>query len=65
MRAPVGIVERKLQRTYVHDSELEGNEDLAVGRVAVVIDDEGARHSAVVSARLGRWWELALSTGNR
>jgi hypothetical protein len=42
VRAPVGIVERKLQRTYVHDSKREGNEGLAVGCVVLVIDDEGA-----------------------
>jgi hypothetical protein len=58
--ASVGPAELEAGRAYVHDAELEGNEELAVGMRVEVLDDAGRYFAATVTDRTGRRWQLAL-----
>lgn len=56
----VGPAEFEAGRTYVHDIELEGDEDLAVGLRIEVRDDAGRMFAATVTDRVGDRWQLTF-----
>lgn len=58
--ATVGPPELRAGRTYVHDAELDGDEELAVGARVEVIDDAGRYFAATVTGRDGKRWQLTL-----
>jgi len=58
--ATVGPAELEAGGTYVHDAELEGDEELAVGMRVEVVDEAGRYFAAVVSDRQGHRWQLTL-----
>ena len=45
---------------YVHDIELEGDENLQVGQRVEILDAGGTYHAAVVDDRVGRRWRLRI-----
>jgi hypothetical protein len=58
--ASVGPAELEAGRTYVHDVELEGDEELAIGMRVEVRDEAGRMFAATVTDRIGRRWQLTL-----
>lgn len=60
LTAPVGPAELEVGRTYVHDVELEGDEDLVVGQRVEVRDDGGRMFAATVTGRVGERWQLTF-----
>jgi hypothetical protein len=58
--ASVGPAELAAGRTYVHDVELEGDEELAVGMRVEVRDEAGRMFAATVTDRIGPRWQLTL-----
>jgi hypothetical protein len=58
--AQVGPTELAAGRTYVHDMELEGDEDLSVGLRVEVRDEAGRLFAATVTDRVGSRWQLTL-----
>ncbi len=59
--AAVGPAELAAGRTYVHDAELEGDEELAVGMRIEVLDEAGRYFAATVTDRLDHRWQLTLT----
>lgn len=58
--ASVGPAELAVGRTYVHDVELEGDEELAIGMRVEVRDEAGRMFAATVTDRIGPRWQLTL-----
>jgi hypothetical protein len=58
--ASIGPVERKLGYVYVHDIELDGDEDLAVGQRVEVVDEGGQMFAATIVGYTDRTWKLAI-----
>lgn len=58
--AQVGPTEIATGRTYVHDAELEGDEELAIGMRVEVLDDAGRYFAATITDRIGHRWQLTL-----
>jgi hypothetical protein len=47
-------------RAYVHDIELDGDEELAIGMPVEVRDASGRVFDAVVTGRVGARWQLTI-----
>lgn len=45
---------------YVHDVELEGDENLQPGQRVEILDGGGTYHAAVVDDRVGPRWRLRI-----
>jgi len=58
--AIVGSTELAAGRTYVHDMELEGDENLIIGMRVEVRDEADRLFAATVTGREGRRWQLTL-----
>jgi hypothetical protein len=58
--ASVGPAELAAGRTYVHDVELEGDEELAIGMRVEVRDEAGRLFAATVTDRIDPRWQLTL-----
>jgi hypothetical protein len=58
--ATVGPAELAAGRTYVHDIELDGDENLAVGQRVEVRDEAGRFFAATITGRDGARWQLTL-----
>jgi len=58
--ASVDPAELAAGRTYVHDVELEGDEELAIGMRVEVRDEAGRMFATTVTDRLGPRWQLTL-----
>jgi hypothetical protein len=56
----VGPAELAAGRAYVHDSKLDGDEELATGMCVEVEDASGRVFDAVVTGRVGARWQLAI-----
>jgi hypothetical protein len=56
----VGPAEITAGRAYVHDIELDGDEDLAIGMPVEVRDASGRVFDAVVTGRVGARWQLTI-----
>jgi hypothetical protein len=57
----VGPAEIAAGRAYVHDVELDGDEELAIGTRVEVEDVSGRLFDAVVTGRVGARWQLTLN----
>lgn len=60
MPAQVGPAELAAGRAYVHDTELDGDENLTVGMRVEVRDEAGRLFAATVTDRVGSRWQLTL-----
>jgi len=58
--AQVGPTELAAGCTYVHDFELDGDEDLEVGQRVEIRDHSGALFAATVESRHGNRWRLTI-----
>ena len=58
--ATVGPAAVAGSRTYVHDIELDGDENLAVGQRVEVRDEPGRFFAATITGRDGARWQLTL-----
>lgn len=58
--APVGPAELAARRTYVHDIELDGDENLAIGMRVEVCDEAGRVFAAMVTDRTSSRWQLTI-----
>ena len=58
----VGPAELAAGRAYVHDAELEGDEELAIGMRVDLQDASGRVFAAVVTGRTGLRWQLTIDT---
>ena len=58
--ASIGPAELEVGRAYVHDAELEGDEELTIGMRVEVLDDAGRFFAATVTDRVGPRWQLTL-----
>jgi hypothetical protein len=58
--ATVGPAELAAGRIYVHDVELDGDENLAVGMRVEVSDESGRMFAATVTDRTGSRWQLTI-----
>jgi hypothetical protein len=58
--ATVGPAELAAGRTYVHDMELEGDENLTIGMRVEVRDEADRLFAATVTDREDRRWQLTL-----
>lgn len=58
--AQVGPAELSAGRAYVHDMELDGDEELSVGTRVEVRDEAGRLFAATVTDRIGSRWQLTL-----
>ncbi len=56
----VGPAELAAGHAYVHDAELDGDEDLGIGRRVEICDDAGRMFAATVTAREGHRWQLTF-----
>lgn len=56
----VGPREMAAGVAYVHDIELEGDEELRVGQRVEILDGGGNYHAAVVDERVGPRWRLRI-----
>jgi len=59
--ATVGPAQLAAGRTYAHDAELDGDEQVTVGMRVEVCDESGRMFAATVTARDGRRWQLTLT----
>ena len=57
----VGPAESAAGRAYVHDVELGGDEEFAIGMPVEVQDASGRIFDAVVTGRVGARWQLTLN----
>jgi hypothetical protein len=57
----VGPAEIGAGRAYMHDLELDGDWELAIGMRVEVADASGRVFDAVVTRRVGARWQLAVS----
>lgn len=60
--AQVGPAELTVGHAYVHDIEVEGDEDLRMGMRVEVRDEAGRLFAATVTDRIGSRWQLTLQT---
>jgi hypothetical protein len=58
--ATVGPIELATGRAYVHDIELDGDENLAIGMRIEVCDETGRMFTATVSDRTDSRWQLTI-----
>ena len=58
--ASIGPAEVEAGRAYVHDAELEGDEELTIGMRVEVLDDAGRYFAATVTDRADHRWQLTL-----
>jgi len=58
--ARVGPAELAAGRTYVHDAELDGDEELEVGLRVEVRDEAGRMFAATVTGRTEQRWQLTI-----
>ena len=58
--ASVGPAGLAVGRAYVHDAELEGDEELSIGMRVEVLDGGGRYFAATVTDRVGHRWQLTL-----
>jgi hypothetical protein len=58
--AAVGPAEVALGRAYVHDVELDGDEQLAISMLVEVRDDAGRVFAATVTDRSGSRWQVTI-----
>ena len=58
--APVGPAELAAGRTYVHDAELDGDKELAIGMRVEALDESGRLFAATVAGRVGHRWQLTI-----
>jgi glycyl-tRNA synthetase (class II) len=58
--AQVGPAELAAGCTYVHDFELDGDENLAIGQRVEIRDHAGALFAATVDSRDGNRWRLTI-----
>ena len=58
--ASVGPAELAAGRTYIHDAELDGDEDLDVGTRVEICDEAGRMFAATVTDRVGPRWQLTI-----
>lgn len=56
----VGPAELAAGRTYVHDGELLGDEELRIGTRVEVCDEAGRMFAATVTDRIGNRWQLTI-----
>jgi hypothetical protein len=56
----VGPAEITAGRAYVHDIELDGDENLAIGTRVEVQDTSGRLFDAAVTRRVGARWQVPL-----
>ena len=56
----IGPAELAAGRAYVHDAELDGDEDLAIGTRVEICDDAGRMFAATVTNRDGHRWQLTI-----
>jgi hypothetical protein len=56
----VGPAEIAAGRAYVHDVELDGDEEFAIGMRVEVQDASGRLFDAVMTGRVGACWRLTL-----
>jgi hypothetical protein len=56
----VGPAEIAAGRAYMRDSELDGDEELAIGMCVEVEDALGRVFDVVVTGRVGARWQLAI-----
>jgi hypothetical protein len=57
----VGPAELTAGRAYVHDIELDGDDDIAIGMPVEVQDAAGRLFDAVVARRVGARWQLTVT----
>ena len=55
-----GQAEVQAGRTYVHDAELDGDEELSVGMRVEVVDEAGRYFAATITGHEGQRWQLTL-----
>lgn len=60
LSALIGPAELAIGRAYVHDAELEGDEELTIGMRVEVLDDAGRYFAATVTDRAAHRWQLSL-----
>jgi hypothetical protein len=60
IRATVGPAELAAGRTYVHDAELDGDEELTIGQRVEISDEAGRLFAATVTDRVGPRWQLTI-----
>ena len=56
----IGPAELAAGRAYVHDAELDGDEDLSIGTRVEICDDTGRMFAATVTDRDGHRWQLTI-----
>lgn len=56
----IGPAELTAGRAYVHDAELDGDENLAGGMRVEICDGAGRMFAATVTARDGHRWQLTI-----
>lgn len=56
----VGPAELAAGRTYVHDAELDGDEDLKIGSRVEITDEAGRMFAATVTDRIAPRWQLTI-----
>ena len=56
----VGAAELAAGVAYVHDYQLDGDEDLSVGQRVEILDGGGRYHAATVVERVGPRWKLRI-----
>ena len=58
--ASIGPAEMTTGRAYVHDTELDGDENLHIGMRVEISDDAGRMFAATVTGRDGQRWQLTI-----
>jgi hypothetical protein len=58
--ATVGPAELTAGHAYVHDWELDGDEELSIGMRVEICDDAGRMFAATVTERVGSRWQLTI-----
>ncbi len=58
--ATVGPAELPARRTYVHDAELDDDQELSVGMRVEIVDEAGRYFAGTVTGREGQRWQLTL-----
>ena len=59
--ATVGPAELPARRTYVHDAELDDDQELSVGMRVEIVDEAGRYFAGTVTGREGQRWQLTLA----
>lgn len=60
LRTEVGAVERAAGVVYVHDYELDGDEELAIGQRVEILDGGGRYVAGTIVERTGPRWKLRI-----